>query len=156
MRKRTVDVYKVLEQLRKGLTAPAIAEEQGVTRQAINVWRKKFIEQGILEKPQRGRPKRGTESITSVKVEGLVTQQFEKLSIKLMQRISELEEKNEELQGRIMSLEREREMEEENKRKDNIIAALTNELSNYKERYKYFEEMASQLTPESEHQDSPT
>jgi len=156
MRKRSVDAYKVLEQLRNGMTASAIAEEQGVTRQAINVWRQKFIEQGILEKPKLGRPQRDIQGIGSIKVEGLISRQFEKLSVPLHQRISELKAKNEELQGRIRSLEKERELEEENYRKDNIIAALTNELNIYREQCKHFQDMTSKLRPESEHQDSPT
>ena len=138
------------------MTAPEIAEEQGVTRQAINVWRKKFIEQGILEKPQRGRPYRGIAGISGTKVDGLISRQFEKLSVELMQRISELEGKNEELQVRIRSLERERELEEENYRKDNIIAALTNELNIYRKLDIDFQDMASKLRLESEHQDLTT
>lgn len=140
MRKRSVDAYKVLEQLRKCLTASVIAEEQGVTRQAINVWRKKFIEQGILEKPKRGRPHRGIAGVSNTKVEGLISRQFEKLSVQLHQRISELEAKNEEIQGRIRTLERERELEEElNKRKRELE----------------MKERAFQLRLESEHQGSP-
>ena len=106
MRKRSVDAYKVLEQLRKGLTASAIAKEQGVTRQAINVWRKKFIEQGILEKPKRGRPLRGIADISSNQVEGLISRQFERLSTKLTERISELEDECDALHNRTKLLER--------------------------------------------------
>ena len=72
MRKRSVDAYRVLEELRKGMTASAIAEEQGVSRQAINIWRKKFIQQGILEKPMRGRPKKGDKGVSDTELKGFI------------------------------------------------------------------------------------
>jgi len=120
LRKRSVDAYRILEQLRQGMNASEIAKEQGVTRQAVNIWRKKFIEQGFLEKPRRGRPERVIEGTSSPRLKDFINRKLEKLDVKLLQRISEMEAKteeikaeNEELKGRLRLLERERELEQE-------------------------------------------
>ena len=57
MSKARVDAYQVLKQLRSGMTPITIAREQGVSRQAINLWRRRFVEEGLLVEPKKGRPK---------------------------------------------------------------------------------------------------
>jgi transposase-like protein len=47
-RKATVDVAKVLQMLREGGSTQAVAEHFGVSRQAIDLRRRKFIETGQL------------------------------------------------------------------------------------------------------------
>jgi hypothetical protein len=48
-RKATVDVEKVMQMLREGQSTQAVAEHFGVSRQAIDLHRHKFIRNGQLE-----------------------------------------------------------------------------------------------------------
>lgn len=57
MAKAKVDAYRVLLQLRAGIDATTVAKLHGVSRQAIDLWRKRFVKQGLLAKAKRGRPR---------------------------------------------------------------------------------------------------
>ena len=106
-----INAFQVLEQLRKGITASAIAKQQGVSRQAINMWRQKFIEQGLLDTPKRGRPKSVINDTTEVS--GIVEKHLEKMKVELLQRISVVEAENVELTTRLRLLEKQIAMQDE-------------------------------------------
>jgi len=55
-RKLTVDRDAVLEMLREGRSTRQVAEHFGVTRQAIDLHRRDFISQGLLDGRRAGRP----------------------------------------------------------------------------------------------------
>ena len=67
-RKATVDVDKVMQMLREGQSTQAVAEYFGVSRQAIDLHRHKFIQSGQLVDKRAPRKAEASPEATEIKV----------------------------------------------------------------------------------------
>ena len=102
MRTPKVDSEQVLKLLREGSTPTEIAAGYSVTRQAIDLYRRKFIRQNLLDKMRvarkRAYPSPSTELLQNSEmryIQELLAKRFQEAAEvpKLKSRITELEER---------------------------------------------------------------